>query len=587
MADVLPDMSSAELAELDRERPAEAAVYRAARALPDLWVILYGLRTLFIEEGEGPRDREGDFVVLHPSYGLLVIEVKGGKIIHDERGWCQVLPDTTKRLRKDPIAQAVAFKHCLIKILRRDVLWEELNKERMLARHALFFPDVRNTSVIRSPAVEQEVVGGYADLANLEAWVELAYGFGTSEESWCPLETRGVACVREILFRPFTADPILGFKLRDAEEKRLCLTREQIRVVKTADRSDRCVVVGGAGTGKTVLALRQAQDFARGERRTLLLGYNRPLVDALRHENCRIIQDGKIKPEHLRTCTFDSLCGWVLDRHVSDRERYLREAAEDHRGSDRDEVLRPVAMEYALDESPLAERFEAVVIDEAQDFNGHHWAALRSILEQADKVLVFHDANQKVHRLMGPLPPPISKWQSLPLTRNCRNTDPIFQGVYLNYLGPPDVESSMLEGPAVKMVVGPTLRKQADLIAHECHHLICKEGVGAADIAVLIVGSLSKSKSESEFESERIAKASLSRAFKKAGVTFVEGHYGTAGSVLLDTVRKFKGLEAEVVFLWATGDRPPKPELLYVGMSRSKYLLVVVSGGAVDSMVPA
>ena len=49
-------------------------------------------------------------------------------------------------------------------------------------------------------------------------------------------------------------------------------------------------------------------------------------------------------------------------------------------------------------------------------------------------------------------------------------------------------------------------------------------------------------------------------------------------AVLMDTVRRFKGLEAPIVILWGIDgiDWGRCDELLYVGMSRAKSLLVVV-----------
>ena len=52
--------------------------------------------------------------------------------------------------------------------------------------------------------------------------------------------------------------------------------------------------------------------------------------------------------------------------------------------------------------------------------------------------------------------------------------------------------------------------------------------------------------------------------------------------VLMDTVRRFKGLEASVVILWGIDgiNWERYDELLYVGMSRAKSVLVVVGTSA-------
>ena len=49
-------------------------------------------------------------------------------------------------------------------------------------------------------------------------------------------------------------------------------------------------------------------------------------------------------------------------------------------------------------------------------------------------------------------------------------------------------------------------------------------------------------------------------------------------TVLIDTIQRFKGLESPIVILWGldTIDLTRSEELLYVGMSRAKSLLVAV-----------
>lgn len=51
---------------------------------------------------------------------------------------------------------------------------------------------------------------------------------------------------------------------------------------------------------------------------------------------------------------------------------------------------------------------------------------------------------------------------------------------------------------------------------------------------------------------------------------------------MMDPVRRFKGLEAPIVILWGIDgiDWERCDELLYVGMSRAKSLLVVVGTNA-------
>ncbi|MHB1046351.1 MAG: nuclease-related domain-containing protein [Thermoanaerobaculia bacterium] len=56
----------------------------------------------------GVREGEADFLVLHPYLGMLVLEVKGGRIVFDGRtgAWTSTARDGTVYGIKDPFLQA-------------------------------------------------------------------------------------------------------------------------------------------------------------------------------------------------------------------------------------------------------------------------------------------------------------------------------------------------------------------------------------------------------------------------------------------------------------------------------------------------
>ena len=61
------------------------------------------------------------------------------------------------------------------------------------------------------------------------------------------------------------------------------------------------------------------------------------------------------------------------------------------------------------------------------------------------------------------------------------------------------------------------------------------------------------------------------------GKAFEEGEINPS-RLLMETVNRFKGLEAPIVFLWGTDglDLSKETETLYVGLSRPKSLLILV-----------
>lgn len=87
--------------------------------------------------------------------------------------------------------------------------------------------------------------------------------------------------MREVFARSFVATPLLASQLIEHEARRLVLTKDQIRVLDFLRKRRRVAVSGGAGTGKTVLAVEKARRLAGEGFQTLLTCYNRQLADHL------------------------------------------------------------------------------------------------------------------------------------------------------------------------------------------------------------------------------------------------------------------------------------------------------------------
>jgi hypothetical protein len=567
MARVLPDLSEAELLELESESPGEAEVYRRCWALPNEWVVLHSVRSLTLEPGEGARDREGDFVILHPSYGMLVIEVKSGEIVFYDHKWFRRFAGTDKDIA-DPFEQATGLKHSLIQRLKANMRWQELRDRRMLARHAVLFPNVKRADPVRLPHVQRELVGAAPEVSDLERWVEQAYRFGETMEPWDALGADGVEIVLSILSAPFTTESLLGFRIGRESREQIRLTHEQWRACQCLRVENELAIGGAAGTGKTLLALRRAQDCAKVGLKTLLLCYNLPLADFLRHENSHHINVGEIPAGFLTTTTFTSFCSWVVRDHAFAKLKhdFFAQAKQDLPTADETERVWPQAMALALDACPL--RYDVIIVDEAQDFGDSYWFALDSIWQHASKRYVFFDPNQSIFRRARSFP--VSHDGTLMLRKNCRNTKVIHEYAYRFYMGPPEIEPPPIMGSELIRWEEVGIKAQARRLAREIGGLIQNEHVAPEDIAVLVLNAKGK----------KIAYESAESAFKNGPLLSIQSH-GQKDSVLIDTVKRFKGLESGVVVLWVheQPDADAFRELRYVGLSRARSVLVLLGAG--------
>jgi superfamily I DNA/RNA helicase len=205
---------------------------------------------------------------------------------------------------------------------------------------------------------------------------------------------------------------------------------------------------------------------------------------------------------------------------------------------------------------PESERFDAVVIDEAQDFAETWWPAVVAALRDPDRgaLYVFADEGQRVFARQGR---PTVDLVPINLTENLRNTKQI-AGTFSS-LAPSQMRIRGGDGVPVRFI--PCATEDAVEVADE-------EAVGLLDVgwphsavALLTTGS----RHPVQAEQQRAGQDEYWRSFWE-GEDLFYGH-----------VLGFKGLERPAVVLAVNGfrDEARAREMLYVGLSRARDLLVV------------
>jgi len=438
-------------------------------------------------------------------------------------------------------------------------LWTDLELQNVVCGHAVFLPDVGNTDRLGKPDMPAQLIGSAGDVVGIEAWINTAFEYWEGRESrTSPLGRNGVEVLRETFAKSFFAAPLIAVQLEDQESRRLHLTEEQIRVLDVLRSHRRAAVSGGAGTGKTVLAVEKARRLAREGFHTLLTCYNRQLADHLAAVCAEI--------PNLDVMSFHQLCYRRADRAGRESGRdLLSEAKFTYSGMDLYDVLLPNALGYALEIIP--DRYDAIVCDEGQDFREEYWVPLELMLSDIDTspLYIFYDDNQNLYARVSTFP---ILDEPFILSVNCRNTTPIHEGAYRYYTGMP-VSPPDNPGDDIQFIMSASQDQQAQKIGARIVDMISRQGVSAGDITVLIADVLRKS------DYYRM----LGRLPLPKPATWLDEGVSDGNTVLMETVPRFKGLEAPVVILWGldTPDLEKHPELLYVGISRAKSLLIVVA----------
>jgi len=116
---------------------AEESFYEACRnSLSDAWKVYYSRTLSTIDRDSGMKDNEIDFVLYHRAYGVLVIEVKGGRIRHDANSgkFYSINRYNESFEIKDPFQQALVWKSRFIRVLRnRNIKMKAIFSSHLIA----------------------------------------------------------------------------------------------------------------------------------------------------------------------------------------------------------------------------------------------------------------------------------------------------------------------------------------------------------------------------------------------------------------------------------------------------------------------
>jgi len=307
------------------------------------------------------------------------------------------------------------------------------------------------------------------------------------------------------------------------------------------------VLVGPAGSGKTTLAVEIAKRLAAKGNRTLLTCFNKRLGDHLRASAAGI--------EGLDVAHFHELCVRLAVEAGIELEE--PDVGPSSRSFEHD---LPEALAEAA--ARLGPRYDAIVVDEGQDFRAWWWPALLALHRDPDDgaLYVFADDSQNLYG--GELPIP-DEDRVGPIGHNLRNTKEIAEFVSVFYDGDEKPSSRGPSGRPVEVLGYEDDEALVRLVHTVLVNLVEEERVPLEDIALLTPSGTGKSRLRAH---ERIGPYRLSERLE-------------AGTLLATSVHAFKGLERPVVILAELGDKHDEDlrRYLYIGASRARNHLIVLA----------
>ncbi|MEV4567031.1 UvrD-helicase domain-containing protein [Nonomuraea sp. NPDC049419] len=247
----------------------------------------------------------------------------------------------------------------------------------------------------------------YAPLAVLarggtmaEAWRELDAWRASADDAG-PIDTGDLyAALRRSPDRAvFVPDKVALDRVLAAPEWCTFLRPAQHRLAKAARYDHPVLVIGGAGTGKTVIALHRAAHLAlRGAGPVLLVTFSQSLAEELSARLDLLIEDEVVR-KRVEVDNAERLAVRIVAAAEGRRPALVGPGARSL-AQLTDEALRVLSIatgDLLDDVDPALKPYRHVVVDEAQDVSPAQWRLLRAVVPRArDDLFIVGDPHQRV-----------------------------------------------------------------------------------------------------------------------------------------------------------------------------------------------
>jgi hypothetical protein len=508
--------------------------------------------------GKQLLEGEIDAVILWPDKGLLVLEIKGGEISYcaDSDSWQSSNRNGVYAI-KDPLSQARHNLHSLVKAMEG-----ELNtqlKGALTHGYAVVFPTSRAKGSLPHSA-DTAIVCDASRMDTIGRFVEGALKSWRRRKHSGEVNRLSIEQLHKAMLPVFNLVPSLKSRVAGDNEQLLRLTQDQRSFLTFAEELTRARVDGVAGSGKTLLAVEQARRYANAGKRTLFLCYNKSLAAWIR---------GTLKDDEaaakIEVRTFHDFCA-----HACNQANIAFSP------NNADTFWSETSAELLSEASHLLQPFDAIVVDEGQDFRETWWLAIEDCLAENSRLMVFCDPQQNIFGADGLDAIDVGD-RILRLPVNCRNTQRIarFCDDIIN------IESFSHErapdGLPVTVEIETNDKNRAAAIKTLVTRWIKEEGLKPSQVAIL-----------SCWRSDKTCMADID-ALGRTPLTDDIKAWEQDKGVLFTTIRAFKGLEADVLLLIDVpepGSHPAfTPADYYVACSRAKSVLhVLTKEAAVGSL---
>jgi hypothetical protein len=562
----------------------ERTIFNAFEALSDKpdWILFYSLHQYRVVKG---TEAEGDFVVLIPGKGLVVIEAKGATQVTLEGEVWTIDGVPSNSSNKSPLEQAERTRNNILAQLRQN----DIDADGLPVARLVWFPKMdpfkfaeigeRGMELYPWELAFRQDVSRLVEVVDKAIDSQIYLGLNTKGLSYKPESCGGseMGRIRDAL--RVTASAVYSKEgIAEVRDNSLASGTKHLDKLWRAIRVNQNFYFDGvAGTGKSYMLGKAASAMAAEGRMVLITCYSQMMADEYRirfggNPNIEIkpIYDLFLEVANLKTHKVGN--AWYDDEL-------------------------PTKAKNAVSYNEFLAKYDAICIDEFQDiaskpnvvdaiFRFYNRAGsleyttvlagddYQQIMATGDQVTAFDVAKEYLPDLIH-----------INLESNCRQAPGLRREIFrfLNWKEketidelPQDVDWSFevvhtKEGKETK-ALAEVLRKLLETNAPERIRILSPYGEKKSLLAKLFAR-------ESENTDERWLRSQLR-------------HKSSEGKVRWRSIAKYKGLEEDVIVItdinntsysWVEGNGRHFGDLLYVGLTRARFQVVLLVG---DELYP-
>lgn len=533
----------------DSNSPGERKVFEYLKKFaPADWFVLHSFR---LPKHKQVVFGEADFVVIAPKLGIFVLEIKSGGVGFDGSEWIFINRNHEKSHKKrGPFQQG---REAMFEIERIIVekLGSSYSRTNILYGYGVIFTDEANfpTKTITEDEswrlCQKTDKNDYCSFIRHlnKNFIDELKQIGKRVPAELTIQTAEVIAKT---LRPIVdcVVPLKSF-VQETEKDIISLTEEQYACLDDIEINDQMVVTGGAGTGKTLLAVEEAKRTAE-HGRVAFFCYNKNLADFIKNN----LENNQITVYSLHAYLL-KLCGTKVDGIERNGEFF-------------EKILPQIACEVAKEQGVC---FDKIIVDEFQDLCTEDYLAFfDSIIKNGlfeGKFTFYGDFSRQAIYNKNATLATLKKFAFFArkhLSINCRNT--LYIGNELiNITGYEDKQYRLkITGEPVDFVVWETEEEQKDKLFLSIKELKNK-GFGSSSIMIL--------------SPKKRVNSIVGKYDEDECLIGNHGADNLAYLAMFSTVHSFKGLESEIVILTDIDDYSDT-QLMYIALSRARSKLIVL-----------